>query len=149
MKITHTVANSVDRNAPKRAIQFYKSTRPQAPVRHKDSPELVGLVECSCCRGLFFKQDREVLARHRRWHEANAVDGLYYPMPCKLAVEAHEGRYMFEHTCGRCEEDLCPCPACDKQHEVECDQWLEVQDLLAGGDELAADELADEILSQR
>lgn len=149
MRITHTVANSVDRNAGKRSIQFYKSTRPQAPVRHKADRALVDLVECSCCRGLFFKQDSHVLARHRRWHEANAVDELYFPMPCKLAVEAHEGRYMFERTCNDCEEDLCPCTACDERHEVECDQWQEYAAVMADGRDAEADALAEEILSLR
>lgn len=149
MKITHTIANSVDRNGAKRSIQFYKSTRPQAPVRHKLDAELVNLVECSVCRGLFFKQDAPTLARHRRWHEASAVDGLFYPMTCNLAVEAHDGRYMFETTCDECGEDICPCTRCDEQHDRECELWQQVNDLIAEDDEAGADALAEEILSQR
>lgn len=149
MKITHTEANSVHRNCGKRSIQFYKSTRPQAPVRHKLDAELVDLVECSCCRGLFFVQDRAVLARHRAWHKANEVDGLNYPMTCNLAVEAHGGRYQFETTCDECGEDICPCTACDEQHDRECKLWQQVNDLIADDDEAGADALAEEILSRR
>lgn len=148
MKITHTHANSVSYGA-KRAVQFYKSTRPQAPVRHKEAADLRDLVECSVCRGLFFVNDTAVKAAHRRLHEQEKRGEFYYPLPCHFVPDAYQGRYQFTICCDECGEDVCPCDVCNAQHIDECSQWQEVNELLAEDKEIEADALADKILAQR
>lgn len=147
----HTMANSVDTNGAKRTVAFYRSTRPQAPARHKRDSNLAHLVECSVCRGLFFEDTKVVKAAHRKWHEANKVGALYHPMTCEQPQidQALDGRYQFLTVCTDCGEDLCPCVHCEKQHTTECTQWMKVWALLDEGDGEAADALANEILAGR
>ena len=160
-QMSHLHAGNSTLYGPKRQVSFYRSTRPQAPVRHSGDPVLAELVECSVCRGVFLPDTPEAKKAHRALHEAEKVAAeavvvvgnkagfLYLPLACSKLQGCHENRYQFTTVCDECGEDVCPCPVCVEQHKVECEFFALASRLVEADRDEDADDLVNAILAVR